>query len=258
MNLRFFPVVCGLLLLTNCVSKSKYETLEKDRDAQVGDLTEKLKNAEKSAADRGAQNASLEEKLIATTKDRGQLKANLEDMKKAMAEMAARQAEEQKRIAEFKDLTNRFKALTDAGTLKIKIVEGRMVVVLGSDVLFSSGSAKLSGEGLKAIKDVTAKLNEIPDKKYQIEGHTDNVPISSASFPSNWELASARALTVVKSMIDNGMRPYRISAASFGDTKPVQPNDSSAGKAANRRIEIVIVPDLSTLPGYEELQKLSK
>ena len=132
-----------------------------------------------------------------------------------------------------------------------------MVVSLGSDVLFPSGSAKLSAQGILTIKDVTAQLASIPNKSYQVEGHTDDVPISTAMFPSNWELASARALSVVKTMVEAGMPRERVSAASFGQFHPVADNKTPEGKSANRRIEIVIVPDLSSLPGYEELQKLS-
>ncbi len=239
------------LSLGACVSKSKHESAMQDRDAQIQALQTQL--SQKDQALKGT-----EEKLIAAAKDKGQLKSTVEEMKKAMDEMAARRAEQQKRINEFKDLTSRFKALTDAGTLQVKIIDGRMIVSLGSDVLFPSGSARLSADGLTAIKEVSTKLNEIPNKKYQIEGHTDNVPIATAVFPSNWELASARALSVVKTMIDNGMSSQRISAASYGDTQPVQSNETPEGKAANRRIEIVIVPDLSALPGYDELQRLSK
>ncbi len=82
------------------------------------------------------------------------------------------------------------------------------------------------------------------------------MPIATAQFPSNWELAAARAITVLKAMVDGGLAQERISAASFGDTRPVTPNDSPETKAQNRRIEITIVPDLSGLPGFEELQKV--
>ncbi|MEN0060272.1 MAG: OmpA family protein, partial [Bdellovibrio sp.] len=177
-------------------------------------------------------------------------------MKKAMDEMRQRQVEQRKRLQEFEDLTKRFKKMTDAGALSVRIIDGKMVVSLGSDVLFPSGSARLSAAGHEAIKEVTVQLKSIPGKRYQIEGHTDNVPIATAVFPSNWELASARALNVTRSMIEAGMPAERVSAASFGDTTPVQSNETTEGKAANRRIAIVVVPDLSTMPGYEELNKL--
>jgi chemotaxis protein MotB len=226
-NILWITVLC--LFATGCVSK-------------------KAHNAEVQ---------KLEQELQSTSKDRGQLKASLEETRRALAEMQKREEEQKKRLKEFNELTQRFKRLIDAGTLSVRIVDGKMVVSLGSDVLFPSGSAKLSEKGMQTIKDVTAQLVSITDKKYQVEGHTDNVPIKTAAFPTNWELASTRALTVTKTMIENGMPSDRVSAASFGDTHPVAANDTAENKALNRRIEIVIVPDLSSLPGYEELQKYS-
>lgn len=230
-NIRILAVVVAAMWFAGCVSKS---TL-KERDQQI---------------------ALLEQQALSSAKDRGQLKMTLEDMRKAMDEARAREEEQKKRLQEFQDLTSRFKKLIDAGTLSVRIIDGKMVVSLGSDVLFPSGSAKLSAQGVQTIKGVTSQLASI-GKAYQVEGHTDDVPIATAAFPSNWELASARALTVVKTMIDAGMPTERVSAASFGKFHPVADNKSKEGKAANRRIEIVIVPDLSSLPGYEELQKVS-
>ena len=137
----------------------------------------------------------------------------------------------------------------------MKIVDGRMVVALATDVLFGSGSATLSAEGKSAVAEVAAVLASIPDRKYQVEGHTDDVPIKTAQYPSNWELASARALTVVKAMIDAGVPADRISGASFAESKPAVANATPEGRSANRRIEIVVVPDLSSLPGFDELNR---
>ncbi|MGZ3693104.1 MAG: OmpA family protein [Bdellovibrionota bacterium] len=246
-----FTALFTAALLSSCVSSGKHKAMMDDLESQIANEKSENQEHQKTIQD-------LEQKLMSTTKDRGQLRTNLEDMKKAMDEMKARQAEERKRIQEFQELTKRFKKLTDAGTLSVKVIDGKMVVSLGSDLLFSAGSAKLSKAGTEAVKAVTQQLNAIPGKKYQIEGHTDNVPISTAVFPSNWELASARAVTVVKTMVDNGMPSERVSAASYADTQPIQSNDTVEGKAANRRVAIVIVPDLSSLPGYDELQKASQ
>lgn len=252
MNYQTKAIIGALALtvgMSGCVSKSKHLA---EMDALNAEIT---KGKEQNQA-LTTEKAQLEERLIANAKDRGQLKASLDEMKKAMEEMRQRQAEQKKRLQEFEDLTKRFKKLTDAGSISVKIIDGKMVVSLGSDVLFPSGSAKLSAAGLEAIKEVTTQLKAISGKTYQVEGHTDNVPIATAAFPSNWELASARALNVTRAMIDAGMPAERVSAASFGDTHPVQPNDTIEGKAANRRIAIVVVPDLSTMPGYDELNKL--
>lgn len=241
--------VALLFAVSGCVSSSKHK-------AEMAALNAEIAKGKEQNQELSKEKAQVEDKLIATTKDRGQLRSSLDEMKKAMDEMRGRQAEQKKRLQEFEDLTKRFKKLTDAGALSVKIIDGKMVVSLGSDVLFPSGSAKLSAAGLEAIKEVTTQLKSIPGKAYQVEGHTDNVPIATAVFPSNWELASARALNVTRSMIEAGMPAERVSAASFGDTHPVKPNDSAEGKAANRRIAIVVVPDLSTMPGYDELNKL--
>jgi len=252
MKNTFFPVLlCLGLVASGCVSSGTHKK-------KVGELESQLAT-ERTANDINRESiAALEEKLLSTTKDRGQLKTSLDEMKKAMDEMKARQAEQRKRLQEFADLTRRFKKLTDNGTLSVNIVDGKMVVSLGSDVLFPAGSAKLSKEGMQTVKEVTTQLNSIEGRRYQVEGHTDNQPIATATFPSNWELASARALSVLKTMVESGLAANRVSAASYGDTTPVQPNDSVENRAANRRVAIVVVPDLSSLPGYDELQKMAQ
>lgn len=188
--------------------------------------------------------------------DKSKLKASIEEMDGALKEAAARRAEAEKRVAEFRDLLGRFKKLIDAGQLRVQIVDGRMVVVLATDILFASGKAELSDGGKTAIAEVGAVLATLGDRSFQVEGHTDNVPIATDRFPSNWELASARAIVVVKTLTAAGVKANHVSAASFADTHPVGDNNTPEGKKANRRIEIVVVPDLSSLPGFDELQKV--
>ncbi len=268
-------VVLGLsvviLLGTGCVSTGTYELLQAelvqtrqeleksvaDCNAQKDQCNQDLEGARADGERQKADRAALEKKLSEVLKDKAQLDASVEEMSRAMAELARRQQEADKRIEEFRKLVERFKNLIDAGKLKVKIIDGRMIVELATDVLFASGSASLSKEGEAAITEVTQILTSIPDRKFQIEGHTDNVPIRSAKFPSNWVLASSRALSVIDTMLAAGIPPDRVSAASFGDMRPTQTNETPVGRAANRRIEIVIVPDLSMLPGFDELQRLA-
>ncbi len=188
--------------------------------------------------------------------DKSKLKASVAEMEGALKEAAARRAEAEKRVAEFRDLLLRFKKLIDAGQLRVQIVDGRMVVVLATDILFASGKADLSDGGKTALTEVGGVLAALGDRAFQVEGHTDNVPIATDRFPSNWELASARAIVVVKTLITAGVGADHVSAASFADTHPVADNSTPEGKKVNRRIEIVLVPDLSTLPGFDELQKV--
>ena len=133
-----------------------------------------------------------------------------------------------------------------------------MVVELATDVLFGSGSARLSKAGKEAVGEVTEVFKSIENRKFQVEGHTDNVPIKTRQYPSNWHLAAARAVSVVREMVKDGMPSERVSAASYGDARPVALNRTKEGRAANRRIEVVVVPDLSSLPGFDELKAVSQ
>jgi chemotaxis protein MotB len=238
------------LTLSGCVGKKKYDAAVAERDAKVASCESDLAASQKKASD-------LENEKAALLHDQSQLNASIEEMQRAMAEADARKIATEARLEEYRMLLGKFKKLIDAGKLKVKIVDGRMVVELATDVLFDSGSAKLSDAGKSAIVEVSQVLATIGERSFQVEGHTDNVPIATAQYPSNWELAAGRALTVMKTMIESGMPAARISAASYGDQRPVKPNDTAEGKAANRRIEIVLVPDLSGLPGFDELIKAS-
>lgn len=251
----------ALALGTGCVTQGTYDKLDAEHRETVGRLDAERSRAtglEEALAAEQARAGLLEEEKASILKDRSRLESSVGEMQQALAELSKRKVEADARIAEYRSLLSRFQSLIDAGKLRVKIVEGRMVVELASDVLFAPGAASLSRDGKAAIVEVAGLLATIPDRKFQVEGHTDNVPISTVVYPSNWELGAARALTVVKTMADAGMPPDRISAASFGDSKPAQANDTAEGRAANRRIEIVVVPDLSSLPGFEELNRAAQ
>lgn len=255
------------LLLGGCVTQGTYDKLKSEHDQSVATLKSRqadldqtraaLKQEEARAKELAAKMAELEAALGTTQAALGDTQKDKSALESALADLRKRKAEAESRIAEFKSLLEKFKSLIDAGKLKVSIREGRMVVELATDILFPSGSATLSKDGRAAIAEVAGLLSSMPDRKFQIEGHTDNVPTKGPAYKSNWELASARALTVLKAMVDAGMPQERISAASFGDTKPARPNDTPENKAANRRIEIVVVPDLSSLPGFDELQRVA-
>jgi chemotaxis protein MotB len=228
------------LILSGCVSAGKFHKSEQD-----------LAAAETRVAE-------LEKKLGIESTAKSRLEGSVSEMKTALEEMSKRKSEAEKRIAEFQELTDKFKPLVDANKLRVQVVNGRMVVLLSTDVLFPSGSAKYSKDGVPAIREVAGVLKSIEGKKFQIEGHTDGDPIKTSMYANNWELASGRAMSVLKTMLEAGMSPERISAASFGEFRPIRPNDTKENKALNRRIEIVVVPDLTGLPGFDELQRVSK
>ena len=183
------------------------------------------------------------------------LEASLEEMQLALEQLRKRQQAAESRLEKFKSLLQSLQTMRDAGSLTVKVVDGRAVLALPIDILFPSGSSNLSPRGKKAIQDLAKVLKEIEDQRFQIEGHTDTDPIALRGY-TNWELASERSLVVLHTMIASGMEANRISAASYGATRPVVENRSPANKALNRRIEIVLVPDLSDLPGATQMQEM--
>ncbi|MBA5868232.1 MAG: OmpA family protein [Nitrospira sp. CR1.3] len=128
----------------------------------------------------------------------------------------------------------------------------RLTINMVDRVLFDSGQAQVKLAGLKVLKQVSDILKKVIDKQIRIEGHTDNVPIGAKlrdKFPTNWELSSARATSVVRYLVEEGgVDQHTISAGGYADTRPVETNDTETGKAANRRIEIALYPkDLSDI-----------
>lgn len=232
-------------------------------ETRVAELAEQRALLERQLADEQlrvdafetqAQNA--ERSLAELVKRRAGLREEVERMTAALAQLSARQLAAERRVAEYRDMLSRFRKLIDAGTLDVRIARGRMVLTMPVDILFPSGSTKLSSEGSRALVEIGAVLAGIAGKKFQIEGHTDTVPIHTERFASNWELAAGRALVVTHALIDAGVGPGQLSAASFAEYEPRASNVEEAGRTLNRRIEIVVVPDLAELPGNEELQRL--
>ncbi|MGQ0504191.1 MAG: OmpA family protein [Myxococcaceae bacterium] len=259
--MRYALFIGSLITAAGCVTQGTYDALKADHDQTLSELDKtkkRLSGEEAKERALAAKIAQVEEELGNTQKDKSSLESNVEQMRTALTELRRRKAESDARIAEFRALLGKFKNLIDAGKLKVQVREGRMVVELATDVLFPSGSASLNADGKTAIAEVSGLLASIPDRRFQIEGHTDNVPMKSKQYRNNWELAAGRSLTVLNTMVEAGMPPERISAASFGDSKPAKPNDTPENKAANRRIEIIVVPDLSSLPGFDELQRAAE
>jgi chemotaxis protein MotB len=265
--MRIVAVTIAIAMLAACVPKGRYnEALESNAElgaeleslqGQIADQQEQLIRLQSQAE---AAQAALEQtnrKLAAKVAEAGALAEDIEAMKQALADAELRKARADAALESYRDLVARFQVLIDAGTLRVKIVDGRMVVELATDILFPPGSATLSRTGQAALTDVAAVLAAIPGRKYQVAGHTDNVPIATERFPSNWHLGSARSIAVVRVLERGGLSADRVSASSFAEFQPVDTNRTPEGKAANRRIEIVVVPDLSDLPGYDELESLS-
>ena len=183
------------------------------------------------------------------TNDR--LLATVEDLNYALEkEKVAREA----RLAKVKNTYNRLvNALEDEikrGELTISNLEGQLSVNLLNKILFDSGKTTIKPAGQKVLKSLGDVLNKFPDKALQIAGHTDNVQISSRlidRFPSNWELSTARATSVVHFLQNKvGLPGERLIAAGYSEYQPIVSNGTAENRAQNRRIQILLVPFNST------------
>jgi chemotaxis protein MotB len=122
-------------------------------------------------------------------------------------------------------------------------------LILDESLMFSTGSAQLTAGGMQMLDKVNTIVKPL-NRSVRVEGFTDNIPIATALYQSNWELSAARAVSVVKYMIEKGgFAPIRMSAAGYGDSRPRVANDSPANRARNRRVEIVLEP---AKPGGQE------
>ncbi len=134
--------------------------------------------------------------------------------------------------------------------LSIDQKEGKLYVTMRNKLLFPFGSAQVQPDGIVALGKLAKVLKQNPDLKILIEGHTDNVPIKPGSkcWKDNWDLSVARAISVARILINKyGIAPERIEVAGKAEYDPVMPNVTPEGRALNRRIEIIVAPDLSEL-----------
>jgi chemotaxis protein MotB len=127
--------------------------------------------------------------------------------------------------------------------VKVEMQDKGLVITFVAEVLFDSGKAKLRQESFPKLNKVAGVLNTtVADLNIGIEGHTDNEPIKKSGWKSNWELSTARALSVLHYLSEQQVNEPRLSAVGYGEYRPVTPNDTKAGRQKNRRVEIVILP----------------
>ncbi len=124
--------------------------------------------------------------------------------------------------------------------ISTRILDGKIIVSVKGKALFNSGSASLNNTAISIFDEIIQILNDYPDYNINIKGHTDNIPISTDIFPSNWELSAVRATTVLKYLISKGVDPKRLTATGYGKVMPLVPNTSENNRAQNRRVEFVL------------------
>ena len=131
--------------------------------------------------------------------------------------------------------------------VKLEMMEKGLVITVVGDVLFDSGKAKIRPQSFPILDKVATVLKEnVPELNVGIEGHTDNAPIRFSGWKSNWELSTARALSVLHYLVEEkNISPERASAIGYGEYRPVASNSTKEGRQLNRRVEIVILPQFT-------------
>lgn len=252
------------LLTTGCVTKGTHEAtlaeLGKTQDSLTTanskiDQQNKYIESQKLEINKNIDEISktnselsgLQENKLALQKELEASQELLNSSETQLETMRQIEAETKKRNEIYARFVSELQKMIDGGQLTVSIEKGRIVINLPDNVLFATGHSNVNPEGQEALKQIAAVLKEFSDRSFQVEGHTDNVPMKSARYPSNWELSTARALNVVHLMIAEGVDAKNISASGFGEFQPRANNEDKEGRALNRRIEIIMLPNLEIL-----------
>jgi chemotaxis protein MotB len=216
-------LAAGALAIAGCVSNGRYVQVEQERDLLAA-----------SNATLKADKTALEEKLSQL-----QMQGETLDSKLRGREQESRRLQET-----YDGLVADLKKEVQAGQVKVEQLRDGLRVNVAQDILFDSGSAEVDKSGADVLRRVAAQLKKSPHQILVI-GHTDDKPIGPAlvkQYPTNWELAGARAASVVRLFAHSGLRSKRLLAISMADVKPVASNATSEGRSRNRRIEIRLRP----------------
>lgn len=179
------------------------------------------------------------------------LQGQVENLAKQLEEEVARVSQEKeaemKRLKEAQgELVEELKGEIEQKQIQITQLADRLSVSMVDQILFPSGEAELTPEGLKVIERVGNIIKGVKDKIIRVEGHTDNVPIHprlQKEFPTNWELSTARAINVVRFLQEKvGISPENLEAIGLSEYHPIASNETKAGRSKNRRIEILLLP----------------
>jgi chemotaxis protein MotB len=228
--------------LTSCQGElGSCATTRDEQATRLGAIEEELATARSERDKERAARQDAESQLST-------LASNLSSTEKELGELRKQHDAAEKRLDAFRKLQERFRKLADTGRLEVGYRHGQMVLKLPAGILFASGRADLSEDGQAALAEVLRILLEFKDRRFIIAGHTDNLPIKSRKFRNNWELSTARAQSVLEFMVDSGFDPRNLGVAGYGPYDPVSTDNTEEGRQLNRRIEIILVPDLSELP----------
>lgn len=238
--------------------RDKHARLQADNEATGQRLTACEQDLERTRQDMIRLEQVLSDRSAEAGQAMAEMRRNIEELETAKRDLEAQLEREriarEARIAKMKNtydaLVGKLEEEIKRGEITISELQGRLTVNMVERILFDSGSAEIKPGGLKVLARVGEILRNVQDKDIMVEGHTDSVPISSRlrdRFPSNWELSSARAASVVHFLQDKaGIPGERLAIVGYGPYRPVADNDTPEGREQNRRIQIVLVPPVQS------------
>lgn len=167
--------------------------------------------------------------------------SNETDSIKLIDNLSIHKAKKQEKMKSMaKNILHALDPLVKDGQVRITQSSLGITVEINASVLFSPGQAKLAENSSLTLQAV-ANVIKGHEHEIHVKGHTDNLPIHNGSFPSNWELSTARASSVVRLFIENGVEAYRLTAVGYGENRPIESNDTPEGRKRNRRVSVMIL-----------------
>ena len=268
-SISLFTMVVALFLLSGCVTKKKYASLQTEKSK----LETQYQNAQLQLAENKANIKSLEERLAEAQKANAELKASYAALQNSLDKSIQQNSQGNvnisklvdeinasnkfiKQLVEAKDksdslnmvLTNNLTRSLSRDELQdvdIKVLKGVVYISLSDNMLYKSGSYEISDRAGETLSKIAKIITDYKDYDVLVEGNTDKDPISRPNIRNNWDLSALRASSVVQALQNlYGVDPSRLTAAGRGEYNPIADNTSAAGKQRNRRTQIIITPKL--------------
>ena len=268
-SISLFTMVVALFLLSGCVTKKKYASLQTEKSK----LETQYQNAQLQLAENIANIKSLEERLAEAQKANAELKASYAALQNSLDKSIQQNSQGNvnisklvdeinasnkfiKQLVEAKDksdslnmvLTNNLTRSLSRDELQdvdIKVLKGVVYISLSDNMLYKSGSYEISDRAGETLSKIAKIITDYKDYDVLVEGNTDTDPISRPNIRNNWDLSALRASSVVQALQNlYGVDPSRLTAAGRGEYNPIADNTSAAGKQRNRRTQIIITPKL--------------
>lgn len=218
-----------------------------EREKRIAALEQRMRDLEETGENLELERSILNQQRIDLIDELENLRIGNEalalDLEVERAARAATEAEAENLSDTYGNLIEQLEKEVASGQLEIHRLKGRLQVRALDQILFNTGSTVINPEGRTVLAHVAQQIRELGGHRVRVEGHTDSIPISTERFPSNWELSAARAAGVARYLVEQGLDPAKLTAAGLGEFHPIASNGSAQGRARNRRIEIVLVPE---------------